>query len=276
VAQRTCRKAAGAAGGVEEKLAGLGVDAVHHEGGDGARGVILAGVPGALQIVEHLFVDVAEVLALGQVVEIHAVDLVDHLAYELAGLHVVISILEDVPHHAAAVGELAGDGELLELREELGVDEGEQLFAGNAFGVGGPGAPAEILGDGRAVTILHHFQLLILVVDDFQEEHPAELGDALGVAIDANILAHDVLNGFDSVADRHGVGAMLFIVTPPISTQVEARSHECERCTHECVRHNLGGFRVKSGLQFMDGALEIGAGAEVANELERRTHGIER
>ena len=65
-------EAAGAAGGVEQDLAGLRVDAVGHEGGDGARRVVLAGVAGALQVVEDLLVDVAEVLALGQVVEVDA------------------------------------------------------------------------------------------------------------------------------------------------------------------------------------------------------------
>jgi hypothetical protein len=43
--------------------------------------------------------------------------------------------------------------------------------------------------------------LLILIVDDFQEEHPAELGDALGVAINAGVLAHDVLDGFYGIAN---------------------------------------------------------------------------
>ena len=51
---------------------GLRVDAVDHEGGDGARRVVLARVAGALQVVEDLLVDVAEVLALGQVVEVDA------------------------------------------------------------------------------------------------------------------------------------------------------------------------------------------------------------
>ena len=184
---------------------GLRVDAVDHEGGDGARGVVLARVAGALQVVEDLLVDVAEVLALGQVVEVDGVDLVDHLAHELAGLHVVVGVLEDVAHHAAAVAVLAGAGQFLERREKLVVDEGQQLIAGDALGVGGPGAPLELLRDGRAVAVLHQFQFLVLVVDDLEEEHPAELGDALGVAIDADVLAHDVLNGFDGVADRHGL-----------------------------------------------------------------------
>ena len=46
VAQRTGQEAAGAAGGIEQGLAWAGVDAVHHEGGDGTGGVVLAGVAG--------------------------------------------------------------------------------------------------------------------------------------------------------------------------------------------------------------------------------------
>jgi len=42
---------------------------------------------------------------------------------------------------------------------------------------------------------------LILVVDDLQKEHSTQLGQALGVAIDAGVLPHDVLDGFDGVAD---------------------------------------------------------------------------
>ncbi|MGA7415480.1 MAG: hypothetical protein WBW33_33725 [Bryobacteraceae bacterium] len=184
----------------------MGVDAVDHEGGDGARGVVFAGVACALEVVQDLLVDVAEVLALGEVVEVDLIDLVDDLPHELAGLHVVIGVLED---DAAAAGLLAGGGELLELREELEVDEGEKLVAGDALGVGGPGAPAEGLGDGGAVVILHELQLLVLVVDDLEEEHPAKLGNVLGVAIDAGILAHDVLDGLDGVANGHGLRDMV-------------------------------------------------------------------
>ena len=100
-------KAAGAAGGIEQDFAGVRIDAVGHEGGDGARRVILAGVAGRLQVVEELLVEVAEMLALGEVVEIDLVDLVDHLPHQLAGFHVVVGVLEHVAHHAAAV---AGPG----------------------------------------------------------------------------------------------------------------------------------------------------------------------
>jgi len=43
------------------------IDAVRHEAGDGARRVLLAGVPGALQVVQNLLVQLAEVLAIGEV-----------------------------------------------------------------------------------------------------------------------------------------------------------------------------------------------------------------
>ncbi len=107
---RAGEEAAGAAGGIEQDLAGLRVDAVDHEGGDGARRVVLAGIAGRLQVVEDLLVDVAEVLALGEVVEVDLVDLVDHLPHQLAGLHVVVGVLEHVADHAAAVAGLGRGG----------------------------------------------------------------------------------------------------------------------------------------------------------------------
>ena len=190
-------EAAGAAGGVEEDLAGLRVDAVGHEGGDGAGGVVLAGVPGALEVVQDLLVDVAEVLALGQVVEVDGVDLVDHLAHELAGLHVVVGVLEDVAHHAAAIVLLVRCGSSLSRGKSSSLTKSISASPVMPSGSAAQAAPAELLRDGRAVAVLHQLQFLVLVVDDLEEEHPAELRDALGVAIDADVLAHDVLNGFD-------------------------------------------------------------------------------
>ncbi len=173
VTDGTGEKAAGAAGGIEQGFAGSGVDAVHHEGGDSARGVVLTGVAGALQVVQQLLVDVAKVLALGQIVEIHAAKPVNHLAHELAGLHVVVGVLEHIAHHAAAVGVGAADGQCLELREQGAVDEFEKCIAGDALGVGSPGAPLQGVRDRRAVIEVEKFEFQILVVDDLQKKHPA-------------------------------------------------------------------------------------------------------
>ena len=201
VADGAGEEAAGAAGRVEQRLAGFRVDHPRHEGGHGARRVVLARVAGRLQVIQDLLVDVAEVLAFGQVVEVDTVDLVDDLPHQLAGLHVVVGILEHVAHDVGA-GAAAGR-KLLELREEIAVDKVEERLAGDAFRVGGPVAPLQVGGDGRAVVVAECFQFLVLIVDDLEEEHPAKLTDALGVPVDAHILAHDVLNGFDESADGH-------------------------------------------------------------------------
>jgi hypothetical protein len=60
----TGEKAAGAAGGVEQDSTGPRVNAVSHEGGNGARRIVFAGVACRLQVVEELLVKLAEVLAL--------------------------------------------------------------------------------------------------------------------------------------------------------------------------------------------------------------------
>ena len=64
-------KATGATGRIKEDLAGLGVYAVSHEGGDSPGRVVFARIAGALEVVEYLLVDVAEVLPLGQIVKIN-------------------------------------------------------------------------------------------------------------------------------------------------------------------------------------------------------------
>ena len=56
-------------------------------------------------------------LPLREIVEVHLVDLVDDLPHQLAGLHVVVGILEHVAHDAAAIALLPCDGKFLELRE---------------------------------------------------------------------------------------------------------------------------------------------------------------
>jgi hypothetical protein len=48
--------------------------------------------------------------------------------------------------------------------------------------------------DRRSVVVLHYLELLILVINYLEEKHPAELGYALGITIDSDILAHDVLD----------------------------------------------------------------------------------
>jgi hypothetical protein len=108
----------------------VGIDAIHHESRNRAWRVVFARIAGALQVVEDLFVYVAEMLSLGQVVEVDLADLVDHLSQELAGLHVVVGVLKNVANDTAAISMLARYSEFLKLWEELRIDEAEELVSG--------------------------------------------------------------------------------------------------------------------------------------------------
>jgi hypothetical protein len=47
------------------------------------------------------------------------------------------------------------------------------------------------------VVVAGEFELFFERIKHLEEQQPGELADALGVAIDARVLAHDVLDGFD-------------------------------------------------------------------------------
>ncbi len=221
---------------------GCGVDLPGHELGDRARGVVLAGVTGRLQVVEDLFVDIAEVLALGEVVEVDAIDLVDYLTHQMAGLHVVEGVFEHAVDHAPAIAGLVGHGQILERGKQLIVDEGHQLVTGAALRVGRPVAPLQVLWNGRGVVVAQQLQFLVLIVDDLEKEQPAQLADALGIAVYAAVLAHEVLNGFDEGTYRHG----------------------------------SGGVRIEGGLHFVHGVFEASLAAESAHELHGGAQCIQR
>jgi hypothetical protein len=58
-------------------------------------------------------------------------------------------------------------------------------------------APAQVFGHGALVVVAGEFEFFFQRVKHLEEQQPGELADALGVAIHARVLAHDVLDGFD-------------------------------------------------------------------------------
>jgi len=164
--------------------------------GDRTGGVELAGIAGGLEVLEQLFVNVAEEVAVAGRVKINAVDFVDDLAHEGAVLHIVVGILEggaDEGVHALAASEGFQSG------QEGVVDEIKEGVAGDAFLVLRPGGPADVLRQRGFVCAAQELHLLLAGIQYFEKEHPAELLQALGVAVGAGILAHDILNGLDEV-----------------------------------------------------------------------------
>jgi hypothetical protein len=126
-----------------------------------------------LQVVENLLIDVAEVLAFGQVVKVYVIDLVDYLTHQLAGFHIVVGVLEHVSDDTATVAGYRGGHKVLQRRKQIAVDEGEQFFAGDAFRVRRPRPPLVGRRDRGPVAVLGDFEFLILIVDDLEKKHPA-------------------------------------------------------------------------------------------------------
>jgi hypothetical protein len=145
VVDRGGQKAAGAAGRVEHPFALVQawVDELHHRLRDGPRRVELAGVACRPQIVEDLLVDVAQVGAGGEVVELdRLVELFDHPQHQGAGLHVVVGVLEHLPQNLLHVAFRRVDG--LQRWKHVVVDERDQFVCRLlrlALLEGGPVAP---------------------------------------------------------------------------------------------------------------------------------------
>ena len=95
----------------------------------------------------------------------------------------------------------------------------------------------------RLVVVAEELQLLLAVVEDLEEEHPAELLEALRIAVGAGVLAHDVLNGFDEIGD---------------------------------VGHGSGCFLIECGFEFADGGEVLCLAAEEFDDLDRRAERGER
>jgi len=204
VADEAGDEAAGAGGGIKELLAEARVQAVDDELGDGPWSIELTGIACGLEVLEQFLIDIAEHVAVLGGIEVDGVDLVDDLPHQGAIFHVIVGVIEGGADEGGEF--VAASGEVLELGQKGVVDEVEEGVAGDAFLVGGPSGPAEFLGQGGFVVVPEKFHFFLPVVEDFEEEQPAELFEALGVTIGAGILAHDVLDGFDDVGDvGHGL-----------------------------------------------------------------------
>ena len=207
------QKAAGAAGKVRHAFPDLGPDHLGHKVRHGPGRIELTGGAGALQLLQNGLVDLSEGVALLVVPQIQIVDHVQHLAQQDAVLHVVVCVLEGGADDGLFDGRLRGDGHTgdyipggvlrvvaLEHGEQHVIDELQQRIAGHggaAAVVHCPVAPAAGLGDDGGVVVLLQFPVLLLGVVDLQKQHPGNLLDPLGVAVDARVVAHDVPQAFD-------------------------------------------------------------------------------
>src|SRR3546814_11196235 len=100
-----------------------------------------------------------------------------------------------------------------------------------------PVAPAQVFGQHGLEIVVEQLPLAFAVVVDLQEQHPDQLANALRVAVDADVLAHDVLDGFDGGADRHG---SIYLLNDAMAS---IRAQTCSSRGRVCA---AGGFRASS------------------------------
>ena len=145
-------------------------------------------------------------MALFAAVEVDGVDFVDDFAQLHTVFHEVFGVHEDVAHDALAQRGLFVDAQVFQGGHQFGVDEMEQVVAGEGVAVFVVGRPVLPLVGGRddgLVVFIDDCPVFFFVAVDFEEEQPGHLLNALRIAVDAGIGTHDVLDGFDEGVEAH-------------------------------------------------------------------------
>ncbi len=145
------------------------------------------------------------------------VDLVDDVAQQVAIDHAVDDAAKDGGDDVAPV-DAAGSLQAAQVGKEAGafcaigprglfvIDEGDEVAARQyGFVAVGPVAPAIGCFDGGAEAFAANLGLglvqLLHVVQEFEEEYPGEHGQAVQVAVEPFVLAHNVAHGFDDASE---------------------------------------------------------------------------
>ncbi len=200
------KEAAGAAGKVRNELAELWLDPLHHKVRDRTGRVEFTGVTGALQTAEDRFVNLTEGVTVLVLLKVDLVNDIDNLAEQDAVLHVVVVVLESRADNDLAHGGILIDFDGLEGREQLPVHEIQKCITGERFAilvVNGPITPTQLLRNDGGVILVVKLPNFFLGIINLQKENPNHLLDALGIAVDARIVAHDILQALYQVVQTH-------------------------------------------------------------------------
>jgi|GEM_PF-686144 len=205
-------------GGVADGLADFRI----HDRDDGsnerARGVVFAAVaPGVAHVFDLGFVEVREFVLLGLGREAEFVDVVDDLAQVVAALDAVFDLTEDFADLVFDGVRAGGLGlEAVQVGEELAVDEGDEVVAGEGGVVvdlavlfrRSPSLPAVggIEDVGVFLAVEGGFGGLVVLegVEVFQEEEPGGLLGVIEFAGAAGVFPEDVVDVFEGLFE-HGV-----------------------------------------------------------------------
>ena len=148
-----------------------------------------------MQLLENGFVDLVKGVALLVAGKIQLVDLVDDLPEKHAVLHVLIGVGERCLDDRLPDGRRGVYGELFQRREKRIVYEIQQSIACQRCAgsvVVRPVRPAARSGNDGLIRRIVKFPVLLLGVVDLQKQHPRDLLNALGIAVDACVVPHDI------------------------------------------------------------------------------------
>lgn len=149
-----------------------------------------------------------------------AVDQVHHVAQQIAAFHAVRETLKDGGDDVAAFAPAIVTAQSPQIGKKadafgsiraLGLfcgQEGQQVRAGDTVHLGCPVAPAIRGFDDRAVILAGQFGAFLLdplhVVEELQEHDPGQHRQAIKIAVQPLVLAHDLAGGFDDAVETLG------------------------------------------------------------------------
>ena len=192
-------KATGAAGKVRHCLTDLRLDHLCHKVGDSTGRIKLAGAACALELLQYGFINVTEGVAFLIIGKVQFVNNVNDLTEQDAVLHVVIGIGKGGLHDRFFDGCRCIYRQLLQCREQGVIHKVQKLIAGQGFAgfiIMRPILPTAGFRDNRLIVVIVKFPVLLLGIIYFKEKHPRNLLNALGIAVDTGIVAHDVTQSF--------------------------------------------------------------------------------
>ena len=153
-----------------------------------------------MEFFQDAFVDIAESVTLFIIRQIELVYDVDDLTEQNAILHIVVGVGESRLDDGLSYRRRCCHGKGFERREQSVVHEIEKHLSGHCRTgtvVRRPIRPSARVGNDGSVARFVEFPVALLHVVHFEKEHPRNLLDALGIAIDAGVIAHDISDSFD-------------------------------------------------------------------------------
>jgi hypothetical protein len=287
VLERLDQEAARACRRVKHGFAETRIERLDHEADDGAGRVEFAGIARRVaHFPQHRFVQRAERVQFVAGGEVDAVDLVQQVAQQIAVDHPVLHALEHGGDHVAAFVAMGGR-EAAQVGEQPGtlcpiraggvlvlVDVGEQFVARDAVGLRCPVAPAVGRFDCCAERLAGHggfvLALALQIVEEFQEHDPGQHRQAVKVAVEPLVLAHDIARRLQQAAKRlrrgHRLGGFLGCARGLCGYRFLKRQFEGNR-RFSWSRHGLGRLLVEQVLQFGHGRTQFLGAAELPRNL---------